>query len=80
MSLLPPTHPFAESIHPVVSPDFQYPTQYLTQYHTADKPFCPEPSCNCHEDSDAIAQVNEYVQEGLMTPDDATRFVQGKTF
>jgi hypothetical protein len=78
MTLLPPTHPFADSVPPVLpvaSPDFQYPTQY----HTPDKPFCPEPACTCHEDPDAIAQVNEYVYEGLMTPDDATRFVQGKT-
>ena len=67
-----PLKPFADNFIPIIPGDFAY--------HTVEHPFCPEPPCLCHEDPDAIAQVNDYVQEGLMTPDDATRFVQGKTF
>lgn len=46
--------------------------------HTEDKPFCYCPTCDCHEDEVAIFQVSLYVQDGLMTPQEATDFVKGK--
>ena len=46
--------------------------------HTDPAPFCSDPSCPCHEDSEAIASVAGMVQEGLFTPAEATRFVQGR--
>ncbi len=46
--------------------------------HTADNPFCWDSACDCHEDESAITQVGYHVQDGLMTPDEATDFVAGK--
>lgn len=47
--------------------------------HTAEHPFCYNPSCPCHEDQELLAQVNLQVQEGHLTPEEATAFVQGRT-
>ena len=46
--------------------------------HSEEKPFCYNPDCNCHEDELAIYQVSLFVRDGLMTPDEATAFVEGK--
>ncbi len=46
--------------------------------HTPDKPFCYDAACDCHEDEVLIFQVSLQVQDGLMTPDEATDFVKGK--
>ena len=48
--------------------------------HSEDHPFCGiDPSCPCHEDPDRIAEVNLCVQEGLLTADEATNTVLGRT-
>lgn len=53
------------------------PVDYLL--HTPGNPFCPvDPSCPCHVDRENIAQVASFVQEGLMTPEEATDFVNGR--
>ena len=63
--------PFADNFVPVV------PTDYAL--HDDEHPFCfADPTCSCHENDDAIAQVNQAVQDGLITPDEATDFVLGK--
>jgi hypothetical protein len=46
--------------------------------HTPESPFCYDPTCDCHEDQDAIGLVAQHVQGGLLTPDEATDFVAGK--
>jgi hypothetical protein len=46
--------------------------------HTAEKPFCFDSACECHEDDVLIYQVSLYVQDGLMTLDEATDFVKGR--
>ncbi len=46
--------------------------------HTEAKPFCWNSGCSCHKDQDAISQVNQYVQDGLLTPEEATYLVNGK--
>jgi len=47
--------------------------------HTDHDPFCSDPTCPCHEeDADAIDSVAQHVEDGLMTPDEATRFTQGR--
>lgn len=46
--------------------------------HTANSPFCFDSSCACHEDDEAIAAVNQAVQDGLITPEEATDLVLGK--
>ncbi len=49
--------------------------------HTADHPFCfCDPGCPCHEDQEAIQTVNHWVQEGSMTPQEATQYILGRTF
>ncbi len=65
-------HLFADNFIPVIPVD--------TIEHTNAKPFCWNDRCDCREDQDAIARVNQYVQDGLMTPSEATDFVNGKTF
>jgi len=46
--------------------------------HTAEKPFCFDSACECHEDDVLIYQVSLHVQDSLMTPDEATGFVKGR--
>jgi hypothetical protein len=46
--------------------------------HSDEKPFCYGPTCECHEDELAIFQVSLFVADGLMTPQEATAFVEGK--
>lgn len=53
------------------------PVEYF--WHTQDKPFCwIDPHCPCHEDQENIAQVSEWVTNGLLTTEEATDFVAGK--
>ena len=48
--------------------------------HTDAHPFCvANPTCPCHEDPDLIAPIAQAVQDGLMTPDEATDYVMGRT-
>ncbi len=47
-------------------------------FHTQEHPFCLIDSCFCHEDPDLIAAVAELVTEGLFTPEEALRFVEGR--
>jgi hypothetical protein len=65
----------------MLEPDnFSYviPVEY-DPLHTSDTPFCfADPTCPCHEDSDAILRVSDAVTEGLLTPDEATRTVKGE--
>lgn len=47
--------------------------------HTPTNPFCPfDPACPCHEDATLIAVVADHVNNGLMTPSEATDFVAGR--
>ena len=46
--------------------------------HTKHYPFCSDPTCLCHEDDTLIDAVAQQVKDGLLTPDEATRFVQGR--
>ena len=51
-----------------------------TQDHTNEHPFCVvDPTCPCHEDPDLIAPIAQAVMDGLMTPDEATQYIMGKT-
>jgi hypothetical protein len=47
--------------------------------HTNKHPFCSmDPHCLCHEDPVLITEVAHFVEDGLLTPDEATSFVAGK--
>lgn len=48
-------------------------------FHTDTSPFCYDPTCFCHEDETLIAQVSEAVSEGLLTLQEASNVVAGKT-
>lgn len=42
--------------------------------------FCAtdDPTCPCHEDPDLIAHVAAEVEQGILTPSEASRIVQGR--
>ncbi|HZS77784.1 MAG TPA: hypothetical protein VFA41_14315 [Ktedonobacteraceae bacterium] len=46
--------------------------------HSVMSPFCSDPTCPCHEDPELIAEVATQVEEGLLTPAEATRLVAGE--
>jgi len=46
--------------------------------HTDHDPFCCDPISPCHKNSQAIEKVSDMVENGIMTPAEATRFVQGR--
>ena len=66
--------PYGDNLIPVI------PVDEHELLHTDDHPFCWNPACECHEDELSIYQVFLHVQDGLMTPDEATLFVSGRTF
>ncbi len=47
------------------------------RYHTNEHPECFDPDCNCHQQR--IADLTQAYQDGLVSPDDATRIASGKT-
>ncbi len=47
--------------------------------HTQETPFCSDPTCPCKEDNELLSNVARAVEQGLLTPDEATRVVLGKT-
>lgn len=47
--------------------------------HTPDHPFCFDPTCPCHESAELLAEVARLIEQGLMTPQEATDFVAGRT-
>lgn len=61
---------YGDNFIPVIPVDFVE--------HSATSPFCWDEKCPCHEDEEAIAEVNQAVQDGLITPTEATDFVKGK--
>jgi hypothetical protein len=56
------------------------PARIDTTVHTPDKPFCYDSTCICHSDQKAIQRVQQWVEQGLMTPDEATNYISGRTF
>ena len=58
--------------------NFSYVIPVDDEIHTDEVPFCPMSSCPCHEDAVEIARVAQYIQDGLITPEEATDFVGGK--
>ncbi len=56
-------------------------TQYIDPIiHTTAHPFCFFAACSCHEQKEAITLVNSWVEQGLMTKDEATQYMLGRTF
>ena len=46
--------------------------------HTDDSPFCADCTCPDKEDPELLAAVSQLVEDGLLTPDEATRYVKGE--
>lgn len=46
--------------------------------HTANSPFCSDPTCPCHDDPDLIAEANVLYQDGLLTDEEAMNYVLGR--
>ena len=47
--------------------------------HTPDHPFCYDPTCICHANQEARARVQEWLEQGLMTADEASVYLAGRT-
>jgi len=47
--------------------------------HTDKHPFCCNDTCPCRDDQEALTTVNAAVVNGLLTPDEAIAFIQGRT-
>ena len=47
--------------------------------HTPEHPFCGDPTCPCSEDTDTLTKLDQAIRDGLITPDEATAFIQGRT-
>jgi hypothetical protein len=47
--------------------------------HTTEYPFCSNDTCPCREDQEALSAVNAAVLNGLLTSEEATAFIQGRT-
>jgi len=47
--------------------------------HTQEHPFCSDDTCFCRKDQEALNAVNAAIMNGLLTPDEATAFIQGRT-
>ncbi len=46
--------------------------------HTKTNPFCSDPTCPDKNDPKLLAEVARQVENGLLTPDEATRTVLGR--
>ncbi len=47
--------------------------------HTETNPFCGDPTCPCSEDTDTLTELDQAIREGLISSEDATRIIKGKT-
>ena len=47
--------------------------------HTREHPFCGDPTCICYEDEQNQELLAQAIKDGLITLDDATRIMKGKT-
>jgi hypothetical protein len=47
--------------------------------HTQENPFCGDPTCPCYEDEQNNELLAQAIKDGLITLDDATQIMKGKT-
>lgn len=47
--------------------------------HPPDKPYCWDSTCGCHGDEALLRETQQFVLDGVMTPDEAVIFVAGRT-
>ncbi len=61
-----------------IGDDFVPVTSVANREHRSNRSFCWNIACPCKEDQTAIQEVYEFVQEGLLTVQEAIRTVEGK--
>lgn len=66
-------HPYEEIFIPIIPLEDD-------PLHTSAYPFCFDETCPCHEDIVLIAEVAQQVETGLLTLEEATALVAGRTF
>jgi hypothetical protein len=76
-------YPFEEEMDLQRMPGTRRPTTHTparidTTIHAPDKPFCYDPLCACHANQKAIERVEQWIQEGLMTEDEAYEYISGR--
>ena len=59
--------------------DEYYVTPVDPTIHTDDNPFCDDMSCPCHENQDDVNDLNDAVQDGLASTQDADNIYHGRT-
>lgn len=59
-------------------PDEEYEVVPNTEFNGLHNPFCYDATCPCHEDAVLIGEVAQAVQDGELTPGEATDLVMGK--
>lgn len=47
--------------------------------HTQEHPFCSDAKCPCKEDPKLLSDIARAIEQGLLTPAEATRIVMGTT-
>lgn len=47
--------------------------------HTLEHSLCGDPTCICYENPENIADLAQAIKDGLITLDDATQIMRGKT-
>jgi hypothetical protein len=62
---------FGDNFIPVVPEDYTL--------HTLEHPFCGDPTCPCSENTDTLTELDQAIKDGLITTDEATAFIQGRT-
>ena len=59
---------------PTHTPERKDPTM-----HTIDHPFCYDSTCTCPANQEARERVQEWLERGLMTEDEASAYIAGRT-
>lgn len=62
--------PYGDNFIPII------PVDHAT--HTADHPFCDDPTCPCKEDGESIGKVHQAYLDGIITAQDAIDIVMGR--
>ena len=47
--------------------------------HTPEKPFCWDLHCICKSNQDLLAELQQFIRDGLLTIDEAILFYCGRT-
>ena len=60
-------------------PSHSLPTIPVYVIHTAEKPFCSNSWCHCHQNQGEIAVLLDAIKAGEMTLREAANFADGRT-